>query len=163
MAVPIETHGSGSPAKIRNPLGVVGLTFVTLGIYGIFWYYFVNKEMAEFGRARNSNELGDSPGKSVLAITLGALIIVPPFISIYNSWKRLNSGERLTGRTGMEAGLGLVLWIFLYPVAQYIFQSNWNKVLEAQTDVASVEGVPSAQAPVTEPTPAAVATDIGLT
>ena len=149
MAIPIEIHGSGSQAKIRNPLGVIGLTFITLGIYWVFWYYFVNKEMAEVGRARNTNELGDSPGKSVLAVTLGALVIIPAFVSIYNAWKRLNSGERLTGLTGMEAGLGLVLWIFISPVALYIFQSNWNKVLEAQTDVVPAEGAPSA----TEPAP----------
>jgi hypothetical protein len=114
------------------------LTFVTLGIYGIFWYYFVNKEMARFGGARNTDELGDSPGTSVLAITLGAFIIVPPFVSIYHSWKRLNGGERLTGLSGMEPGLGLLIWIFLAPVAEYIFQSNWNKVLQAQAGIADV-------------------------
>jgi hypothetical protein len=133
MAEPIQIQGTEEQAKIRNPLGVVGLTFVTLGIYAIFWYYFVNKEMARFGGAKNSDELGDSPGTSVVAITLGAFIIVPPFVSIYNAWKRLNSGERLTGLSGMETGLGLLLWIFLAPVAEYIFQSNWNKVLQTQS------------------------------
>jgi Domain of unknown function (DUF4234) len=139
MAEPIQIQGTDAEAKIRNPLGVVGLTFVTLGIYGIFWYYFVNKEMARFGGARNSDELGDSPGTSVIAITLGAFIIVPPFVSIYNAWKRLNSGERFTGLSGMEAGLGLLLWIFLAPVAEYIFQSNWNKVLETQAGGVDVQ------------------------
>jgi hypothetical protein len=132
MAEPIQIQGTDAQAKIRNPLGVVGLSFLTVGIYLIFWYYFVNKEMSRLGRARNTEELGDSPGTSVLAITLGAFVLVPPFVSIYNTWKRLNSGERLTGLTGMEAGLGLLLWIFLAPVAEYIFQSNWNKVLQAQ-------------------------------
>jgi hypothetical protein len=132
MAEPVQIQGTDAQAKIRNPLGVVGLTLVTLGIYGIFWYYFVNKEMAKFGAARNTDELGDSPGTSVLAITLGALIIVPAFVSAYNTWKRLNNGEKLTGLAGMEAGLGFLLWIFIAPVAEYIFQSNWNKVLQAQ-------------------------------
>ncbi len=132
MAEPIQIQGTDAQAKIRNPLGVVGLSFLTIGIYLIFWYYFVNKEMARLGRARNTDELGDSPGTSVLAITLGAFVLVPPFVSIYNTWKRLNNGERLTGLSGMEAGLGLLLWIFLAPVAEYIFQSNWNKVLQAQ-------------------------------
>lgn len=154
MAIPVEIEGAGTQGKVRNPLGVVGLSFITLGIYAIFWYYFVNKEMAEVGRARNTNDLGDSPGTSVLAVTLGALVIVPAFISLYNAWKRLNSGERLTGLTGMDPGLGLLLWIFIGPVAQFIFQSNWNKVLEAQADVAPVETAPSVQMPPTaEPPP----------
>src|SRR5947207_1027864 len=100
MALPVEIEGTGTQAKIRNPLGVIGLSFITLGIYAIFWYYNVNKEMAAFGRAKKTNDLGDSPGTSVLAVTLGALVIVPAFISLYNAWKRLNSGERLTGLTG---------------------------------------------------------------
>jgi hypothetical protein len=110
--------------------------------------------MAEVGRARNTNELGDSPGTSVLAITLGALVIVPAFISLYNAWNRLNSGERLTGLNGMEPGLGLLLWIFISPVALYMFQSNWNKVLKAQADVAPVQAAPSVQA-TPEPPPVA--------
>ena len=146
MAEPVRIQGTDVEAKIRNPLGVVGLSFITFGIYGIFWYYFVNKEMAGFGGARSSDELGDSPGTSVLAITLGAFIIVPPFISIYHTWKRLNSGERLVGTSGMEAGLGLLLWIFLAPIAEYIFQSNWNKVLQAQAGGVDVQQ-PGAAAP----------------
>ena len=139
MAEPIQIQGSRNEAKIRNPLGVVGLTIITLGIYGIFWYYFVNKEMASFGAAKNTDELGDSPGTSVLAITLGALVIVPAFVSIYHSWQRLNAGERLTSLSGMEAGLGLLLWIFISPIGFYIFQSNWNKVLQAQASAPQPE------------------------
>ncbi len=153
MADQVEIRGTNAEAKIRNPLGVIALSIVTLGIYAIFWYYFVNKEMAAVGRARNTSELGESPGTSVLAVTLGAVVIVPAFISVYNSWKRLNSGERLTGLSGLEAGLGLVLWIFISPVAQYIFQSNWNKVLEAQTGSAPAQVAPAVQAPVADPPP----------
>ena len=132
MAEPVQIQGSDVQAKLRNPLGVIGLSFLTLGIYSIFWYYFVNKEMAQMGAAKGTDELGDSPGTSVLAITLGAIIIVPALISIYHTWQRLNAGERLTGQSGMEAGLGFLLWIFIQPVGVYILQSNWNKVLQAQ-------------------------------
>jgi len=77
MAEEVQIQGSSEMAKIRNPVGVVALTFVTLGIYGLVWYYKVNKEMAELGKATGkTDELGDSPGKSLLAVTLGALVIV---------------------------------------------------------------------------------------
>src|SRR5205807_1138852 len=132
MAEPIQIQGSDTQAKVRNPLGVIGLTLITFGIYGIFWYYYVNKEMAKFGAARNTDQLGDSPGTSVLAVTLGAFILVPPFLSVYHAWQRLNAGEGLVGLTGMEAGLGFLLWLFISPVGIYLFQDNWNKVLQAQ-------------------------------
>ena len=93
MAEEIQISGSNAVGKIRNPLGVVGLTIVTLG----------------------------------------AFIIVPPFVSIYNACKRLNAAERLTGAPeGMEPGLLFLLWIFISPIGLYLYQSNMNKVLTAQ-------------------------------
>src|SRR3954469_7611394 len=133
MAEEVQIQGSNERGKIRNPLGVIGLTIITIGIYLIFWYYFVNKELAEIGKAKGTDECGTSPGTSVLAITLGVFIIVPPFVSLYNLTKRLPAAERLTGTPqGMEPGLLFVIWIFIGPVAEYIFQSNLNKVLQAQ-------------------------------
>jgi hypothetical protein len=32
----------GQPYLKRNPLGVLGLTIITFGIYGLYWYYKVN-------------------------------------------------------------------------------------------------------------------------
>lgn len=142
MAEEIQIRGSSYTGKIRNPLGVIGLSLITLGIYGIFWYYYANKELAEIGKAHNTDECGDSPGKSVLAITLGAFVIVPAFLSAYNFCKRLSAAERLTGAPqGMEPGLLFILYVFLSPVAAYIAQSNLNKVLEAQS------GSPAAMSP----------------
>ena len=133
MAEPVRINGSNYGGKLRNPLGVIGLSFITLGIYGIFWYYSVNKELAEIGRARRTDELGDSPGTSVLAVTLGAFVIVPAFISIYNFCKRLSAAERHTGApAGMEAGLLFILFVFISPVGVYIAQSNLNTALQAQ-------------------------------
>src|SRR5947209_19024239 len=106
MAEPIQIQGSDTQAKVRNPLGVIGLTLITFGIYGIFWYYYVNKEMAKFGAARNTDQLGDSPGTSVLAVTLDAFFIVQPFLSDYPAWQRLNAGEGQVELTRVEAGLG---------------------------------------------------------
>src|SRR3989442_3491523 len=97
MAEEVQIRGTSEMGKIRNPLGVVGLGLITIGIYIFVWYYMVNKELAEMGRANNTEELGTNPGNSLLAITLRAFIIVPPFISIYNTWKRLNAAEQLTG------------------------------------------------------------------
>ena len=161
MAEEVQIQGSNERGKIRNPLGVIGLSLITLGIYTIFWYYFVNKELAEIGRAHNTDECGTSPGTSVLAITLGIFIIVPPFVSIYNTCKRLSAAERLTGTPpGMEPGLLFILWIFLSPVAEYIFQSNMNKVLQTQAGGAAAIAPgqaaappPQAAAPVEQPAP----------
>jgi hypothetical protein len=142
MAETVQIVGTDYWGKIRNPLGIIGLTIITLGIYGIFWYYYLNKELAEMGKARNTDELGTSPGTSVLAVTLGAFILVPPFVSVYRTWDRKCKAEAATGQVGMEAGLGFLLMILIGPIGMYILQSNLNKVL--QTQAAGGSSLPSA-------------------
>ena len=158
MAEVVPITGTPATAKIRNPLGVIGLTLITLGIYYFFWYYFVNREMKDLGESRGTDECGESPGTSVVAITLGAFIIVPAFLSHYNSFKRMNAASRLTGAgDGFDAGLGLLLWVLLSPVAVYLFQMNLNKVWEAQrgavaaAPAAAIETTPQSAAPEAEP------------
>jgi hypothetical protein len=148
MAEQVQIQGSPEPGKLRNPLGVIGLTLITLGIYGVVWYYKVNKELAAMGKARGTEECGTNPVTSLLAITVGCLIIVPPFVSMYKTWARLSAAERLTGTPeGMEPGLGFLLSVLLSPVGTYILQSNMNKVLRQQAGGARVE-------PATVPAPA---------
>jgi uncharacterized protein DUF4234 len=132
MAEEVQIAGTNERAKVRNPLAPALLPFVTLGIYAIVWYYKINKEMAEMGKARNTEELGTSPGTSLLAVLVGWIVIVPPFLSFYNTWKRKQAAERLTGQEGMEPGLGFLLTILLSPVGYYILQRDLNNVWQAQ-------------------------------
>jgi drug/metabolite transporter (DMT)-like permease len=160
MAEEVQISRSNVRGKIRNPLGVVGLSIITIGIYLIFWYYFVNKELAEIGKAKGTDECGTSPGTSVLAITLGIFILVPPFVSLYNTCKRLQAAERLTGTPpGMEPGLLFVIWIFVGPVAEYIFQSNMNKVLQAQASGSGGQIPPAPPQAAAPPAPKAQPTE----
>ena len=133
MAEEVRIGRGEARGKLRNPLGVVGLSFITLGIYAIVWYFKVNKEMASLGRERNNPALGTSPGTSLLAITLGALVIVPAFISGYNTCKRLAATEAEAGLPeGMHPALLFLLYLFLSPVALWILQNNLNRALQAQ-------------------------------
>lgn len=133
MAEEIQIQGSDQRGKLRNPLGVIGLGFITFGIYTIVWYFKVNKEMAGVGQAKGTEECGTNPTTSLLALIPGALIIVPPFVSMYNACKRLSATQGATGaQPGMEPPLLWLLLIFISPVGLYLFQSNLNKALEAQ-------------------------------
>jgi uncharacterized protein DUF4234 len=136
MAEEVQIRGTSEIAKIRNPLAPALLPFITFGIYSLVWYYKINKEMAELGKATGrTEELGDSPGTSLLAVTLGAFILVPPFISVYHTFQRQQALRSMTtpGDDGVEAGLGLLLQIFIGPVAHYMLQDSLNKAWQAQT------------------------------
>ena len=123
MAQEVQIPNAGSTAKIRNPLGVLGLTLITLGIYGIFWWYFINREMADYGQANGVPELGDNPILSVLAVTIGALIIIPPFVSLWRTLKRIETAQnRALGSNNIS-----VILLFVLP---FLMQSNLNQVWE---------------------------------
>lgn len=134
MAEEIAIRGSNYPAKERNPLGVIGLMFITLGVYSIFHYYFINKELAELGKARGTDALGDNPMMSVLAIVPGFLLLgIPPLISIWGTWKRQDAARKMFGvGDGIDNVPGFLLHLFISPVALYFLQAGQNGTLEAQ-------------------------------
>jgi hypothetical protein len=132
MAEVVSIEGAGSTAKIRSVVWVIVLEIVTLAIYGFFWWYFVHRELRDYGRAKGTSELGTSPGRSLLAVTLGLLIIVPALISIYNGFKRVQAAQRLTGIEPIDGWIGLILFLVFYPALMGYIQSALNPVWEAQ-------------------------------
>ena len=130
--------GAGRPAKIRNVVAVAVLSVVTLLIYAFFWWYFINREMADYGRAKGTAELGDSPTKSVLAITLGALIIVPAVWTTVTTFQRIQKLQRLTGQTAPINGwIGLILAIVITPALYAYMQSGLNSSWRAAAEGAT--------------------------
>ena len=133
MAEIVQIPNAATTAKIRNPLAVLGLGLITLGIYHIFWWYFINREMADYGRA-NGVDLGDNPVMSVLAITLGALIIVPPFVSLFRTLRRVERAQNHALGSNNIAVILLFILIFIPLVNLVVFpimQSNLNQVWES--------------------------------
>jgi hypothetical protein len=151
MAQELAIPGAGTTAKIRNPLGVLALGLITLGIYHVFWWYFINREMADLGRANRRAELGDNPIMSVLAVTIGALIIVPLFVSFWRTLKRIETSQNLVlGSNNLAVVLAFILG--LIPLVNLIvaplMQSNLNQVWEAGGQAAGSLESASAQQPI---------------
>ena len=142
-AAEVQIADTGSTAKTRDPLGVALLTLVTLGVYFFVWYYKVNREMSELGRARGTKELGDNPGNSLLAVTLGALIIVPAIVSVYNTFVRTQVAARLTGVEPLNGWIALAFYLLLGIGFPAYLQSGLNKAWGAQTDRAVVPAAPT--------------------
>ena len=132
MAQEVQIAGTSSTAKLRNPIAVAILVTVTLGIYGLFWWYFVNRELADYGRAKDTTELGDSPLKSVLALFPGALLVVPALWTIVTTFKRVQAAQRLAGRRPINGWLGFVVYVVFSPAYDGYLQSGLNSVWEAE-------------------------------
>jgi len=104
---------------------MIALALITCGIYVPVWYYLVNKELAEIGKAYRTDECGDSPGTSLLAMTLGFFVLVPPLVSWYRFCERLAAAARVTGASQGLEPLGLFLSY------RWVVQSHLNDVLRA--------------------------------
>jgi hypothetical protein len=152
MAEEVAIAGTESRAKLRNPLGVVGLSIITLGIYYIFWWYYINREMRDFGRARGT-DLGQNPGNSVLAITLGALIIVPAIVTLWTTTDRIQRTQETAGVERPAAGpIIFVLLLLIGPVGIWYAQHELNKAWTAQAGAGSAASLPASQ-PAAQPAP----------
>lgn len=132
MAQQVQIAGVGASAKIRSPVAVAIFSIITFGIYVLFWWYFINREMADYGRAKAKAELGDSPGKSLLALFPGGLIIVPAIWTTVTTFKRIQAAQRLAGATPINGWLGLVLYVVISPAYYAYMQSGLNSVWKAQ-------------------------------
>lgn len=105
MAVEVHQHRSRRPATVA----IFGAA--TLGLYSVGWYYKVNREMRDFGAARGDRDLGTTrPWVSVLAFTVGGIIVIPRLISLLRTVGRVQAVERIsTGSNRPAAGLRAVL------------------------------------------------------
>jgi Short C-terminal domain len=122
-------------AKIRHPVGVWALSVVTIGVYSWFWWYYINRELRDLGRARNVSGLGDSPGLSCAAWTIGGWLLYIPFVwTIVTTTIRIQRAQRLACKdqtlSGWIAGL---LWVFTLGIGGMIYtQVELNRIWRTQ-------------------------------
>ena len=141
MAQSVQIPGTQSTAKICNVIGVGALSFFFSLIYlWIFWYR-VNRELADFGKAKGTDELGTSPGKSLLAVTLGALIIVPAILSFFGTHKRIVAAQKLTGQEPLNGWISVLAYFIFSPAWLAYMQSGLNGVWENSGSAAAAAPV----------------------
>jgi Domain of unknown function (DUF4234) len=117
--------------KKRNVVGVwLGLPLITFGIYTYVWIYKVNDEARRF-----LQDDSIKPALSVLAFIPGFILIVPPFVTIYRTGKRIARMEAAAGSPSRaEPALGLILG-FVFALYSLYYQGHlnalWDRYLPA--------------------------------
>lgn len=96
---------AGPQGKLRGPFAVWLLSLVPFGIYGLVWYFKINRELRDFHPS-----IQVKPGLALLAM----FVPIAGWVSIYNTGKRIGQAQQLAGLgTGCSGGLGLVAaWFF---------------------------------------------------
>ncbi len=120
----------GQTFKKREPLGVLGLTLITFGVYGLYWYHQVNDELRRFERDDSI-----SPTRSLMAILFGWIIIVPPFIAVYNTAQHIQAIERREGiQPIIEPVLAVIFLLLLSIIVGFYLQAHLNPIWVQSSD-----------------------------
>ena len=129
----------------RNPLGVLGLGFITLGIYFVYWFYKANQEIQRY-----TGDQTISPTRSLLAVFPGGIVIVPALIAFYNTANHVVQMEQQRGITSQISPAITVVIGLVFSIAVGIYvQEHLNRVW----DSASEGGAQPAARPLPPPAP----------
>lgn len=78
----------GPSGKIRNPFLVWLFSFLTFGIYYLYWHYSINREVAEYDRS-----IQVSPGLA----TVAQIVPIVAYVSIWNTGTRIRTIQSHSG------------------------------------------------------------------
>jgi hypothetical protein len=110
---------NGPKGKTRSPIGGWLLLIPTLGIYYLFWYFNINRELRDY-----DSSIKVKPGWAVVSL----FIPVVGLISIYNTGSRIRQAQATAGGPAEASGLlGLIASLFFVLDIPY-YSSQLNKV-----------------------------------
>ena len=142
--------------KLRRPWTVPLFGTLTLGIYLIVWYHRINRELRDLGALCGApgRRLDVKPGRSTLAVSLFAVFIVPPFVSLNRTFRRVRRAEQITGAPvpHLSRETGWAIFLLVLPFWTVYVQRHLNGIWQSQLERVVV----AAPEPVAEPAPAPV-------
>lgn len=133
LAYEMEIRGVPDRVKIRSPWAVALLPIVTLGIYHLVWWFKINRELRDFGRARGF-DLGDNPTLSMLALFPGSIVVVPALVSYWRGVRRVQGASRLAGREPVNGWIALILYLLLAPGFWAYLQVSLNELWRQEAE-----------------------------
>jgi hypothetical protein len=118
-AIPVPASASAGVRKVRNPWAVIGLSIITLGIYFLFWTYYVFTEMKD--------ETGDGVG-GVVGVIIGI------FVGIVNGFLIPHEAGNMYVKAGQAPPVKAVtgFWLLLPLVGFFIWVIKVQGALNAR-------------------------------
>jgi hypothetical protein len=133
MAYEMKIRGTESEVKVRSPWAAALLPLITLGIYHLVWWYKINKELKEYGEAKD-RDLGRNPTNSLLALFPGGIIVVPALITYWRGTKRIMAAARLGGHEPVNGWISILLYLLIAPAFWAYLQVSLNHVWESEAE-----------------------------
>jgi drug/metabolite transporter (DMT)-like permease len=115
---------SGPVGKVRNPIVVILLAIVTLGIYTLFWYYAVHKEMKD----HTGEGLGGGVALLIAFFVSPVMLFLTPH-EVGGMYTRAGQEPPTSWKTG--------LWIFLPIAGAFIWVFKVQNAMNARWTAAA--------------------------
>ncbi|MBN1150738.1 DUF4234 domain-containing protein [candidate division WOR-3 bacterium] len=96
--------------KERNPIMVLILGCVTLGIYNLIWFWQTTSELNSKG-----------------ATVPNPILMIIPIVGIFYLWKYSEGVEKVTSG-GMTGIVSFLLFWFVNPVGMFLAQQKFNEI-----------------------------------
>jgi hypothetical protein len=125
------------------------LPFITLGIYHLVWWFRINKELRDYGKAKGY-DLGQNPTNSLLALFPGGIIIVPALITYWRGFKRVQGASRVAQKEPPSGWVGIILYLILAHAMWAYVQMSLNDVWREEANALPGEAPPP---PAADPMP----------
>src|SRR3954453_14910692 len=109
-----------------DPTKVWLLAIFTCGIYAAIWYYRLCKELGEWSQG----QIETDPTTSVLAVTLGGCLIVPPYISWAGTLGRIRQAQQMVGLPPKAEFWPWLGYMFLASYGYKWLQDQLNEIAE---------------------------------
>jgi hypothetical protein len=109
--------------KKRNMMVQVLLMIITVGIYGVYWYYETCKELKAL-----TQEEAAAPG-------LWTVILFIPFGAIYSHFKYAELFAKVSTEK-IDKWIIFILWLVFAPVVWFLVQRDLNQFAESRKLIA---------------------------
>jgi hypothetical protein len=133
MAYEMKIRGTEDEVKVRSPWAAALLPLITLGIYHLVWWYRINRELRDYGKAKGY-DLGQNPTNSVLALFPGGIIIVPALITYWRGVKRVMGASKLAGKEPLNGWIAIILYLLLAPALWAYVQVSLNDIWKQEAE-----------------------------
>ncbi len=100
---------AGSPFKVRSPAAVIIFSIITFGIYHLYWFYQVGREMKQY----NGSGLGPVANLLLgLFISIVLLFTIPNDVkATYETAGKQSDISALTGFWNLIPIVGWIIWV----------------------------------------------------
>ena len=124
--------------RIRNRWVQFTLSFVTLGIWYLVWYYRLCRDLNDLSHEFDEPRLRNDPAWNLAAVSVGGWLIVPPAISWLRTFRRIAVAEEAVGSDmHLRIPVAFVLVVLGYIFAPFeilIVQAHINRIWEKDSE-----------------------------